>query len=92
MKIIRYGGDEFILCIKHQQKDYIKTLVNNTHAYLLTLKLEQEHQSYPLKVSMGACVNDQQNYQYKELFERADSCLYEAKDNGRASYVLCELS
>lgn len=92
VKIIRYGGDEFILCIKHQQKDYIKTLVNNTHAYLLTLKLEQEHQSYPLKVSMGACVNDQQNYQYKELFEQADSCLYEAKDNGRASYVLCELS
>ncbi|WP_155592869.1 tetratricopeptide repeat-containing diguanylate cyclase [Lysinibacillus cavernae] len=92
VKIIRYGGDEFILCMRHQDKDYIKSLVKNTHAYLLTLKLEQQHQSFPLKVSMGACVNDQKNYQFKELFELADSCLYQAKDNGRASYVLNELS
>ncbi|WP_016994293.1 GGDEF domain-containing protein [Lysinibacillus boronitolerans] len=92
VKIIRYGGDEFILCFRHSQKDYIKTLVHNTHAYLLSLKLEQEQQSYPLRVSMGACVNNQKNYQYKELFEQADSCLYQAKANGRASCVLYELS
>ncbi|MGK4116780.1 tetratricopeptide repeat-containing diguanylate cyclase [Lysinibacillus capsici] len=92
VEIIRYGGDEFILCLRHSQKDYIKTLVHNTHAYLLSLKLEQEQQSYPLRVSMGACVNNQKNYQYKELFEQADSCLYQAKANGRASCVLYELS
>lgn len=92
VKIIRYGGDEFIICMRHQQKDYIKSLVKNTHAFLLTLKLEQEQESYPVKVSMGACINDQKNYHYKELFEQADSCLYQAKANGRASCVLYELS
>jgi len=92
VKIIRYGGDEFIVCIRHQQMEYIKALVKHTHAHLLTLTLEKNQQIYPLKVSMGACINDRINYHYKDLFEQADSCLYQAKDNGRASYVIYELS
>jgi len=92
VKIIRYGGDEFIVCIRHQQMEYIKALVKHTHAHLLTLTLEKNQQIYPLKVSMGACINDRINYHYKDLFEQADSCLYQAKDNGRASYVIYKLS
>ena len=70
MKVIRYGGDEFILCFRHPQKDYIKALVHNTHAYLLSLKLEQEQQSYPLRVSMGACVNNQKTINTKSYLSK----------------------
>ncbi len=41
---------------------------------------------------MGACINNQKNYYYNDLFEQADRCLYEAKDNGRATHILYELS
>ncbi len=91
VKIIRYGGDEFIVCIRHPQKDYMKALVQNTHAHLLTLSLEKDQKNYPLKVSMGACLNDRKNYHYNDLFDQADRCLYEAKDKGRATYVIYEL-
>ncbi|KOY81470.1 GGDEF domain-containing protein [Lysinibacillus macroides] len=91
VRIIRYGGDEFIVCLKHAQKDYIKTLVQNIHGYLLSLTVKEAQQSYPLKVSMGVCVNNQKNYHYKDLFKQADHCLYQAKENGRANYVIEEL-
>ncbi|ODV55692.1 tetratricopeptide repeat-containing diguanylate cyclase [Lysinibacillus fusiformis] len=91
VKIIRYGGDEFIVCIRHPQKDYMIELVQNTHAHLLTLTLEKDQKSYPLKVSMGACINDRKNYHYNDLFDQADRCLYEAKDKGRATNVIYEL-
>jgi len=69
----------------------MKALVQNTHAHLLTLTLEKDQKSYPLKVSMGACMNDRKNYHYNDLFDQADRCLYEAKDKGRATNVIYEL-
>ncbi len=29
------------------------------HAYILTLALDYDNERYPIKVSMGACINDQ---------------------------------
>ncbi|WP_264987844.1 tetratricopeptide repeat-containing diguanylate cyclase [Lysinibacillus piscis] len=89
--IIRYGGDEFIVCLCHQDKHYIKSLADQLHAYLLTLAFTQEGTHYMLKVSMGICINDQRNYEYRALFEQADGCLYQAKNNGRGRYVILEL-
>ncbi|KOS63537.1 tetratricopeptide repeat-containing diguanylate cyclase [Lysinibacillus sp. FJAT-14222] len=91
-EIIRFGGDEFMIIIRHKQKEYLQRLVKDMHAYLLTLTIDQKDESYPLKVSMGVCVNDQKNYQYENLFEQADRCLYRAKNDGRENCVICELS
>ncbi|MGE7091764.1 diguanylate cyclase [Lysinibacillus sp. NPDC048646] len=90
-EIIRYGGDEFIICIYNKDRAYINRLVMELHAYMLTLALEHENESYPIKVSMGACINDQKNYDFKYLFEQADRSLYKAKNNGRTNYVIREL-
>ncbi|MCS1382400.1 diguanylate cyclase [Lysinibacillus sphaericus] len=86
--IIRYGGDEFIICLRHKSKMFLNDSIKELHAYMLTLKLEHEYDSYPLKVSLGACLNDQKNYEYIKLFKQADRNLYKAKNNGRASYVI----
>jgi len=91
-EIIRFGGDEFIICVRHEYKEYVQNLIKDIHAYLLTLTLDQKDESDTLKVSMGACINDQKNYDYSILFEQADRCLYRVKNNGRASYDIYELS
>lgn len=58
------------------------------HTYLLTLTLDQHTESETLKVSMGACINNQKNYDFKTLFEHADQCLYRAKKNGRTTCII----
>lgn len=78
-EIIRFGGDEFVICIRHKQKEYVNKLFKAMHTYLLTLTLDQHTESETLKVSMGACINNQKNYDFKTLFEHADQCLYRAK-------------
>ena len=90
-EIIRFGGDEFVICIRHEQKEYVKELVRELHSYLLTLTLDQYAESETLKVSMGACINEQKNYDYKTLFKHADQCLYQAKKNGRTKCIIDEL-
>jgi len=89
--IIRYGGDEFIVCLRHHTKLFIHDFIKALHGYLLTLKLEQQNDSYPLKISLGACVNDLHNYEYLQLFKQADRNLYKAKNNGRANFVISSL-
>ncbi|MFJ7406560.1 MULTISPECIES: GGDEF domain-containing protein [unclassified Lysinibacillus] len=89
--IIRYGGDEFIVCLRHDNKLFINDFIKELHAYILTLKVEQDSDSYPLKISLGACMNDQENYEYIQLFKQADRNLYKAKNNGRANYVISSL-
>ncbi|MFJ7667150.1 GGDEF domain-containing protein [Lysinibacillus sp. NPDC097195] len=89
--IIRYGGDEFIVCLRHHTKRFIHDFIQEFHGYLLTLKLEQQNDSYPLKISLGACVNDLDNYDYMQLFKQADRNLYKAKNNGRANFVISSL-
>ncbi|MGE6515677.1 tetratricopeptide repeat-containing diguanylate cyclase [Lysinibacillus sphaericus] len=90
-EIIRYGGDEFIICVRNKDGVSINKLVMDLHAYILTLTLAHENDNYPIKVSMGACINDQKNYDFKKLFEQADRSLYRAKNDGRANYVISEL-
>ncbi|MET4560015.1 diguanylate cyclase (GGDEF)-like protein [Lysinibacillus parviboronicapiens] len=90
-EIIRYGGDEFIICIRNKDGAAINRLVMDLHAYILTLALDYENERYPIKVSMGACINNQKNYDFKNLFELADRSLYRAKNDGRATYVISEL-
>jgi len=87
-EIIRFGGDEFVICIRHKQKEYVNKLFQDLHTFLLTLTLHRHTESETLKVSMGACINNQKNYDFKTLFEHADQCLYRAKKNGRTTCII----
>ncbi|MBQ0051170.1 MAG: GGDEF domain-containing protein [Treponema sp.] len=83
----RYGGDEFLLIVNHMDDE--ETLRGTLQTILNNIRTQFENSFDDIKItpSIGASVYPTNAETFEELFNRADFCLYRAKDKGRNRYV-----
>jgi two-component system cell cycle response regulator len=100
----RYGGDEFIVLLPNTSLEYVHIAVERIQADLSAEHVEGAFGSIPVKCSIGACGIEACDFgvdalhrpvpasYYNEiakvLIERADQMLYQAKQNGRACFMI----
>ena len=84
----RVGGDEFMIFIKNAAA--ISTAEDKASEILLRLKTGVDYENIRIIVSasIGVAVIDEDNYSFSEVYNQADSALYEAKFNGKNNYVI----
>ncbi len=90
--IARIGGDEFsvLLRIKSKDMDFVNELVK-VKAENLIRKLRRTYSNGKKRVELTSsigikCFDHEKSYQ--ELYENADTALYESKENGKNQYTV----
>lgn len=83
----RIGGDEFMLIL--DGIDNVQILRGMLRSVLVQMRKEFEgnFEGISITCSIGAAVYPTNGTTYDELFQKADFCLYRAKDKGRDRYV-----
>ena len=81
----RYGGEEFAVILADATTRAVQSLAEMIRRRIESLSLEYNNQSIRCTASLGAAHVDLklEAATPKEVIERADECLYDAKHNGR---------
>jgi diguanylate cyclase (GGDEF)-like protein len=93
--IARYGGEEFVLILPDCDKAGAEIMLSNIAQAIKDKKIKHQYSSVSpqLTVSVGAVVvKSSQSVVVANVMKKADSLLYQAKNNGRNQYCLAELS
>ncbi|MCA1773980.1 MAG: GGDEF domain-containing protein [Halomonas sp.] len=81
--VCRFGGEEFTIVLRHQPLQHALEVAERIRGSLRAMPLMgDENQSIPLTCTIGV-VEYQVPESAKALLERADSALYQGKENGR---------
>lgn len=88
----RVGGDEFIFCyVGTQEKEEIQTGAKRTLEELQNGYINPKNQQQiPITCSMGIVTVNKENLEYTELIRAADQAMYQAKNEGKNTFVLSE--
>jgi diguanylate cyclase len=87
----RYGGEEFVIALPNTALQSAITVADHIRRAVMTKELMKRSSGERLgraAISIGAAVLHPGDTA-QTLIERADKCLYAAKDNGR-NRVICE--
>ena len=86
-RVIRFGGDEFLLfydaVTKKELETKLKTLLSEVNSFRF-----DDLPELKLSVSVGAAVATENCKSYQALMKKADENLYKVKENGRNSFIL----
>ena len=77
-RAVRYGGDEFLLCMPYPYND-VKDAICTLHTHILAQYVSIHGKPFYLSISMGIGYTETSYSSISDLFEVADSALYEAK-------------
>lgn len=79
--VFRYGGDEFAVISFENAESTAEKMA------LVNRRLRERNIEYVLQTCSGVYYNEERDDE-RRIFERADSALYEAKQNGKARSVI----
>jgi len=83
----RYGGDEFVIILKNTKMEYGKRKAELILEAVKDLKISKGEKLINLTTSIGIADNDNGRFlNFREIFDYADSVLYQAKENGRNQF------
>lgn len=85
----RFGGDEFILFIRYEDKDEIAALAADIFS-AIAQPVQVGEERFQISVSIGAACAPENAQDASELMRRADIALYRAKAEGRDTFRLFE--
>ena len=87
--VCRYGGEEFILLMPDTQLDEAINLAHRVLALCSSYSFGNDARKIRVTVSGGVVFTDHtESLSPKELFQKADTALYEAKNSGRNRIVV----
>lgn len=88
--ISRFGGDEFILFFPNISRTDLIQHLNRIMQHIH--EVEMLNDTDTLTCSIGICFvpENANGYTYDQLMENADWALYQAKYNGRDTYIFCD--
>ncbi len=86
----RFGGDEFVIIFSGfndnmELRSYLKSI-----RMTVEQKFKNVGSKIDLTVSIGTAKYPVDGKTYDELFEKADTCLYIAKEKGKNRYLICD--
>ncbi|HSU56091.1 MAG TPA: diguanylate cyclase [Candidatus Dormibacteraeota bacterium] len=91
-RLIRYGGDEFIVILPRQTKDEALAKVERMKKAITgTVFLQKEDINAHLAASFGLASFPQDAKDKKELLAAADRCLFQSKSEGKDRITFVEL-
>lgn len=91
VRLIRYGGDEFIILMPYSIEKMHDALVQLHETIMSTsFFVRKLNVTIPISISMGVCYANDQFATIHTLFEQADAAIYEAKKH-RGSVVFREV-
>lgn len=82
-KMIRWGGDEFIIILFDAEKDNAMGLGNNILQAVSDLKVSSQQKEFRFTISMGLTFFQEFDVDYNDAIKRADEALYQSKSHGR---------
>jgi diguanylate cyclase len=85
--VARYGGEEFVLLLPDVTELHISQLLNRVREKIKNIPFKFKNQRITVTLSIGAA-QVLEHELMDETFERADSALYKAKNNGRDRVVI----
>lgn len=89
-KVIRYGGEEFLIISYSKDEEYLKNLPHIIMNNIIELNIEHKYSKVSdiITVSIGVSKLDIYNTSdYNELINKADKALYIAKEEGRNKII-----
>lgn len=90
-RLVRYGGDEFIVVLPRQSKDEARLKVNRMRqAILSTSFLQKEGICASLTASFGLASFPDDAKDKRELLTEADRCLFQSKAEGKNRITFAE--
>ena len=78
-RVIRYGGDEIILCMPYAYSK-VKEAISALHKQILSQYVMIDDKPFYISVSMGIGYTEKENTTVASLFQLADEALYKAKE------------
>lgn len=85
--LARWGGEEFALLMQNQASSDLKVRLDDLRVKLSELPFKFKQTPVKITASFGAC-SYAQGQSLHAFFERADSALYKAKEQGRNCVVI----
>lgn len=85
----RFGGEEFIVVLSKTEETGAKTIAERIRQHIDKTKIRCRNGEVHITVSIGTSTL-QKSENVKELFDRADQALYQAKQTGR-NRVFCDI-
>ncbi len=87
--IARYGGEEFVFVFSGKDKSTLMTLLESLRKNVAKLPLKFKNNKVSMTLSIGI-THIKQDDNVHIAFERADTALYQAKENGKNAVVYIE--
>ncbi|MDV3428074.1 MAG: GGDEF domain-containing protein [Bacillota bacterium] len=89
-KAFRYGGDEFLIIMENTDAERCDKIISRIYSKLEAENLEHLYSKISNRVTItaGAAIINENIFNYKNLYHRADEALYEAKKRGRNTYLI----
>ncbi len=81
--LVRWGGEEFAIILPKSSLYYAKLLAERIRKHIENLKVEIDHNTIMVTVSLGVAQRTENTQSMNELLSKADKNLYEAKQAGR---------
>lgn len=90
--VSRFGGDEFMLCMKNPSREQVKEVAENIIFQVMEIGKKYAKANLTSSIGIAYTVCDSyKKFSYKEMIERADSALYSVKKLGKNSYEFAVL-
>lgn len=87
----RYGGEEFVTIVEHCKNNRAEVMAEEILEKIQVTEIEVEgHQPIEFTVSIGVALRSHQEEDLMITFDRADSALYKAKENGKNQIIHSE--
>lgn len=87
--VCRLGGDEFVVFMQNIPREAVERNIDAL-SRKLHITYEKENVSVTISASMGIAMTRKKDCKFQELYEEADSCLYQVKRTFKGSYHISD--
>ncbi len=85
----RYGGDEFIACVRTENVQQFEEIIKTLYSFFKTQSILMKDERLQISISIGAyIINATKVGNFTELLKTADEELYAVKRNGRDDFKI----
>ena len=82
-KIIRWGGDEFVIILYGMEKKHVLDFGSKFLDSVSSLRIQEHNEEIGITVSVGFSFFKEGDEDFQEALKRADEALYKSKSKGR---------